>query len=1356
MLDRGNEAVGAGFLVGPDRIATCAHVVAAALGTDPYAAAAPTGELRLDFPLFVEPAGRPATITAVVDRWEPIGDDGSGDIAVLRLHGTVPAGARMPPLRRVERLWDHPFRLLGFPAGFADGVWATGRIRGEQGTRWFQLQGAVGDQPIVEGFSGSPVWDDETGAVVGMAVATDASGATTTAYLIPIDQVLGVDPELLPCPYRGLEPFDEEHAPYFFGRDADIAHLVDAVARRPLVAVAGPSGAGKSSLVRAGLLPLLRAAGNTVTELRPVRGEPALATVAAAVPGGAVGDDIEKLAADAARARTVLVLDQFEELAAAEPERAQELLRVLGELVNAAPPAGAGASLRVVLTLRSATLDDVNARDLAGLLGAGTVLLPPMDRNQLRDAIVAPAERAPGLSFEPGLVDRILDDAAAEPGQLPLVESLLTELWERRDGGYLTLAAYAQAGGVAGVVATHAENVVARYTDPADEPRLRRLFTSLAGPDRDGRFVRRAMPLHELPADLLPLVRALAAGRLMVVERSPNGIDHVQLAHQALIAHWPRLQDWLAEDRDFLSWRDQLDQQRKRWEVGGRDDGSLLRGTALDAAQEWLPQRSADVSTPGLEYVRQSRSRQRRDVRRWRIITAVLAVLGLAAATLAAVTISSRNQISDQLRRANSEIVAQDALARAGTDPVTATQLALTAWKLNPANAAARTALVKQYLATRSVAAIYPAVTSSQILAFASSADGFRIMLIDGAGLVVLSGLPMGTVDRWSVPDVPANFIVGSLSSDGRRILMVDKDGVTWAWDTVTRSGPRRLPLVVDKDAEPQTAAFNDDQTKIVWLRQVAPDVHAVEIRDVDTGAVVPHRIAPITGAGLSNMDLAGADDKLVVQRWSSANPDGTFDVLSLADGSVLHTFPPGSVAAGQHSVVTCENDGTNALAVVRDIDKDTETLRFPLISACSGTKPLIVSRDHEYLVELGPMGDNSDYGIARVTRLSDGRPYEVIVPADAQAPLNKAGWGPTLFALPGGDAGITLLLARGSSILRMRGELAPPAGKRPLWITDDQRFFLGAIGSGYRMFDPGFRETAQLPDAAGGGAIRQDRVTDALSVLTRGPAGWSTAEYTVPALDRRYQHDLPESQAATAAAARVLPDRIASFANGVVTAWDRTTGRPIREPLHLATTPTAQEWYRTRAIIDFRPGHPDEVAVLGPDSTIELWDTAAGRRITTLPATPQRLPVTFAFDPTGDRLASITVGGSIDIWDVDSQTVVGQPFPAPGTTLIVGFTADGSLVTRRTDGTSGMEFWDVASGRKSGEVAIAQQYFLNAVSPDGRSLNLGGVGPLPFSMSLTGQQWFDRLCSFSDRPLTDAERALLPAGTDVDRPCAE
>ena len=737
MLGADGVPVGAGFLVGPDVVATCAHVVASAVGGDPFAPDAPRGPVRLDFPLFREPgAEQPVAASAEVLRWHPIELDGSGDIALLKLREPPPRGARMPPLRRVERLWDHTFRVLGFPEGMADGVWATGRIRGEQGTRWFQLQAAVGDQAIVGGFSGSPVWDEETGAVAGMTVAADASGRSTTAYLIPIDQVIGIDPGLLPCPYRGLRPFGEEHAAYFFGRDRDIARLVHLIDREPMVAVAGPSGAGKSSLVRAGLLPRLRTAGDLVAELRlaPLaRPEAALVAALASVLTGATmlqdcetPQDCETVVAQLVDAigdaRIVLVIDQFEELAAADPQAAQHLIALIGELVDKAADGGS-PPVRAVLTLRSATLDTVLAPGTADMLGTGTLLLAPMERGQLREAIVAPAERAPGLSFEPGLVDRILDDAAAEPGQLPLVESLLTALWERRDGGHLTVAAYERAGGVAGVVATHAEEVVGRFSDPADMGRLRRLFTSLATSDRDGRFVRRPAPLAELAPELLPLLRALTDGRLLVVERDPAGEELVQLAHQALIAHWPRLHGWLAEDRDFLTWRAQLDQQRERWDDGGRDDGALLRGAALGAAQDWLPRRTADVAPATAEYVRRSTARQRREMRRWRVVTAVLAVLVLAATALSTVAVARGNQVSEQLRLANAEVMGQAALNRELTDPVSATSLALTAWRADPQNAAARTAMARLSLGMRSVDQVFPDVVGHAVLAFGAKHD---------------------------------------------------------------------------------------------------------------------------------------------------------------------------------------------------------------------------------------------------------------------------------------------------------------------------------------------------------------------------------------------------------------------------------------------------------------------------------------------------------------------------------------------------------------------------------------------------------------------------------------------------------
>jgi len=103
--------------------------------------------------------------------------------------------------------------------------------------------------------------------------------------------------------------------------------------------------------------------------------------------------------------------------------------------------------------------------DLSAALGAGHVLLGPMTRDELRQAIELPAERV-GLRLEPGLVERLLADCEGESGALPLLSTALAELWRERDGRHLRLAGYERTAGVRGAVARLAEEAYGRL-DPA-------------------------------------------------------------------------------------------------------------------------------------------------------------------------------------------------------------------------------------------------------------------------------------------------------------------------------------------------------------------------------------------------------------------------------------------------------------------------------------------------------------------------------------------------------------------------------------------------------------------------------------------------------------------------------------------------------------------------------------------------------------------------------------------------------------------------------------------------------------------------------------------------------------------------
>ena len=176
--------VGAGFLVAERHILTCAHVVAGALGLADDTPEKPQQQVALDVPR-VAPR---QLLSARVVLWRPPLPDGGDDLAGLELIDDPPSGAQPAPLAQVEDLWEHTFRVFGFPRGQDTGVWATGRLLGRQTTNWVQIEDVKETGFAVEpGFSGTPVWDEQVQAVVGMIVAAEKRLNLKTAFAIPVD-----------------------------------------------------------------------------------------------------------------------------------------------------------------------------------------------------------------------------------------------------------------------------------------------------------------------------------------------------------------------------------------------------------------------------------------------------------------------------------------------------------------------------------------------------------------------------------------------------------------------------------------------------------------------------------------------------------------------------------------------------------------------------------------------------------------------------------------------------------------------------------------------------------------------------------------------------------------------------------------------------------------------------------------------------------------------------------------------------------------------------------------------------------------------------------------------------------------
>ena len=72
----------------------------------------------------------------------------------------------------------------------------------------------------------------------------------------------------------------------------------------------------------------------------------------------------------------------------------------------------------------------------------------------------------------------MIADVAHQPGALPLLQYALTELFERRDEGRLTLAAYRDIGGIAGALSARADRIYGS-TDPHGRRATKQVFLRL-------------------------------------------------------------------------------------------------------------------------------------------------------------------------------------------------------------------------------------------------------------------------------------------------------------------------------------------------------------------------------------------------------------------------------------------------------------------------------------------------------------------------------------------------------------------------------------------------------------------------------------------------------------------------------------------------------------------------------------------------------------------------------------------------------------------------------------------------------------------------------------------------------------
>jgi hypothetical protein len=505
----------------------------------------------------------------------------------------------------------------------------------------------------------------------------------------------GTAPALPPAwrkgtPFRGLDFFDYEHAPVFFGRTRAVSEILSALRAqdtvgRPFVLVLGMSGGGKSSVARAGVLPMLTQPGvvegiglwrravmrpgdsggdpllalatalladQALPELASAVGQPAgLAGLLSQNPSsvtplirGALNQAAQGLAearklTEQPRARLALLVDQVEELFT-RPETGEEQRVAFSVALKALAESGL---VWILATMRSefyARLGEMP--DLVALKeGAGQYDLPPPSPAEIGQMIRQPALAAGlKLAVDPAggerLEDVLRDAAVADPGVLPLLEFTLQELYLRKDpDGTLTLEACRELGGVEGALASRAEEVFRGLSREWQEafPRVMRALVRVeerAGGTVTGRRVRLAA-LADDPA-ARGLVSRLAEARLLITDLADDGEAVVRLGHEALLRHWPRLAELIAADRDFLRSRQRVSDAARRWDQEGRTPDFLLTpGKPLEEGRELLQAHGGELDDLERGFIRASLDRGRRRRLFRRMVAASLVFLALVA-----------------------------------------------------------------------------------------------------------------------------------------------------------------------------------------------------------------------------------------------------------------------------------------------------------------------------------------------------------------------------------------------------------------------------------------------------------------------------------------------------------------------------------------------------------------------------------------------------------------------------------------------------------------------------------------------------------------------------------------------------
>jgi WD40 repeat protein/transcriptional regulator with XRE-family HTH domain len=1182
-------------------------------------------------------------------------------------------------------------------------------------------------------------------------------------------------------PYRGLTAFEEQDAGFFFGRETAAVEVLDRMSRSlggtGLLVVSGVSGAGKSSLLRAGVLPRLRADGLPAvpgaawwprvvfTPTRAPLDELALrAGVLAGADAVAVRRELEGAPAwfaltarQAALARPpgdpdggptmndqpgqrrlVLVVDQFEELFTQCPEEGQR--RAFITALHAAATAGHGPdqapAALVVLGVRA----DFEARcaDYPQLAGPvqDRYLVTAMTERQLRMAITEPAKKS-GAKVDDDLADRLLAEVrtgqpgAFGAGALPLLSHALDQAWRHRTGEAVTLADYERAGGIEGAVAATAQRTYDRLT-PAQQTAARQVFTRLTATSPDGtdtadRATRAELTEGRSPAeakDVAAVLEAFAAERLLTL-----AADTVELSHEVLLTAWPLLRDtWLADTHADRIVRTRLHTTAADWARHARDPSYLYTGSLLAAATETATRIAADparhppLSQTERDFLHASERAAVRSSRRRRMLAGALVVLLIAAIAGAGIAAAAARNANQQRTIAVSGQLAGESEALDAGDPVTASRLAAAAWRIAP-TAQARDSMLDA-LAQPDHGVLLAVGGRFNVTQVVFSPNGKTLATVSGDGGARLWDL--ATHAQIGAPFRDRVFTV-AFSPDGKTLATVSDDGNARLWDVATHNqigppfGSGEASALAFSSSGKTLATGDLDGTARLWDVATHTQIGA-SLTIGPPSNPTPSLEPPTVAFSPDGKTLAtvGGDGKARLWDVTTHNQIGP----PFGDG----LLPQVAFSPDGKTLATTGNDGK---ARLWDVTTHTQ-IGASLTTGPARTPNQPLRQVVAFSPDGGTLATTGNDGTARLwdlaTHTQIGALPTPLVTAVAFSPDGKT--------LATGDLDGTARLWDLAAVtgLPVNVDVSRPVGgpRQPVAFSPDGKTLATAgIDGTVRLWDPATR--AQIGAPFGRGVDTVAFSPDSKTLATVGNDGnarlWDVATHD--------QIGPPFGSGVFTVAFSPNGKTLATVGNDeIAQLWDIANHNQIGPPFGSAVSTLA-----------FSPNGKTLATVGGNDGEVHLRDVATNAQI----GAPFGSDVdTVAFSPDGKTLATIGNDLTARLWDLATHAQIGPPLGSG--VGAVAFSPDGkTLATGDLDGTA--RLWDIATHAQIGP-PLGNQVSAVAFSPDGKTLATAGPDGTQLWPISPPNNLLDAVCTIAGGSLTRQEWSTYIPSEPFQRVC--